>query len=68
MQHRDQVVTRNMLATDVWRETNRLTPLDNVIDVHLAHLRKKVDPDCGTRLIRTVRGVGFTLKGRETTS
>jgi hypothetical protein len=37
------VVTREMLAKDVWRETKRATPLDNVIDVHIAHLRRKVD-------------------------
>jgi len=65
MRYRDQVVTRSMLAADVWRETKRLTPLDNVIDVHLAHLRKKIDEGFDTRLIQTVRGVGFTLKSRE---
>lgn len=57
-----QVVTRQMLAQDVWREPNRATPLDNVIDVHLAHLRKKVDEGQRTKLIHTVRGVGFTLR------
>jgi two-component system, OmpR family, copper resistance phosphate regulon response regulator CusR len=57
-----QVVTREMLAKDVWRETNRATPLDNVIDVHVAHLRRKVDDGHATTLIQTVRGVGFLLK------
>jgi two-component system copper resistance phosphate regulon response regulator CusR len=57
-----QVVTREMLAKDVWRETNRATPLDNVIDVHVAHLRRKVDDGHETTLIQTVRGVGFTLR------
>jgi hypothetical protein len=33
-----------MLARDVWNETNRVTPLDNVIGVHVAHLRRKVAP------------------------
>ena len=37
------VVSREMLARDVWQETERYTPLDNVIDVHVAHLRKKLD-------------------------
>ncbi|MGZ3656927.1 MAG: response regulator transcription factor, partial [Bdellovibrionota bacterium] len=32
--HRREVVSREMLAKDVWRETSRITPLDNVIDVH----------------------------------
>lgn len=62
MRYERQVVTRQMLARDVWREPNRATPLDNVIDVHLAHLRKKVDEGRPTKLIQTVRGVGFTLR------
>jgi len=57
-----QVVTREMLAKDVWRETKRATPLDNVIDVHVAHLRRKVDGGRATTLIQTVRGVGFVLR------
>jgi hypothetical protein len=32
-----------MLARDVWKEGARHTPLDNVIDVHIARLRKKID-------------------------
>jgi two-component system copper resistance phosphate regulon response regulator CusR len=57
-----QVVTREMLAKDVWRETKRATPLDNVIDVHIAHLRRKVDDGRAMTLIQTVRGVGFVLR------
>jgi two-component system copper resistance phosphate regulon response regulator CusR len=55
-------VTREMLARDVWKETNRLTPLDNVIDVHVAHLRRKVDGEQAVKLIHTIRGVGFVLR------
>jgi two-component system, OmpR family, copper resistance phosphate regulon response regulator CusR len=57
-----QVVTRGMLAKDVWREVSRETPLDNVIDVHIAHLRRKIDSGRSTPLIQTVRGVGFILR------
>ncbi len=59
MRAEGQVVTRTMLAQELWRETNRSTPLDNVIDVHLARLRRKVDDGRSLRLIHTVRGVGF---------
>jgi len=59
MRFEGQVVTRQMLAREVWRETNRSTPLDNVIDVHVARLRKKVDEGHPARLIHTIRGVGF---------
>jgi two-component system, OmpR family, copper resistance phosphate regulon response regulator CusR len=62
VRYEGQVVTRQMLAQEVWREPNRATPLDNVIDVHLAHLRKKVDEGGRARLIQTVRGVGFVLR------
>ena len=56
MRYEGQIVTRPMLAREVWRETNRSTPLDNVIDVHLARLRKKVDEGSAVKLIHTVRG------------
>lgn len=62
MRYEGQVVTRQMLAQEVWREPNRATPLDNVIDVHLAHLRKKIDESQRAKLIQTVRGVGFMLR------
>jgi len=57
-----QVVTREMLAKEVWGEINRVTPLDNVIDVHVAHLRKKLDDGHTIKLVQTVRGVGFVLR------
>jgi two-component system, OmpR family, copper resistance phosphate regulon response regulator CusR len=60
--HHDQTVTRQMIAREVWREPNRATPLDNVIDVHLAHLRRKLDDGEAAKLIQTVRGVGFILR------
>jgi two-component system copper resistance phosphate regulon response regulator CusR len=61
MRHKGTLVSREMLARDVWGETERCTPLDNVIDVHMARLRKKVDTG-GVRLIHTVRGVGFIVR------
>jgi DNA-binding response OmpR family regulator len=62
--HQRQTVSREMLARDVWKEPSRGTPLDNVINVHIARLRKKVDH--GTdRLIHTVRGVGFVVRESE---
>jgi two-component system copper resistance phosphate regulon response regulator CusR len=60
-----QVVSREALARDVWKETARSTPLDNVIDVHIARLRRKVDTGDDVKLIHTVRGVGFMLSETE---
>jgi DNA-binding response OmpR family regulator len=65
LRHQGQVVSRETLARDVWKETARTTPLDNVIDVHIARLRRKVDSDFGPKLIHTVRGVGFMLREGE---
>jgi two-component system copper resistance phosphate regulon response regulator CusR len=65
MRYEGQVVSRETLARDVWKETARTTPLDNVIDVHIARLRRKVDLDRPMKLIHTVRGVGFLLREGE---
>lgn len=59
--HQGAIVSREMLCRDVWRETQRATPLDNVIDVHIAHLRKKIDEQFEPKLLHTIRGVGFRL-------
>jgi two-component system copper resistance phosphate regulon response regulator CusR len=62
VRHQGQIVSRDMLARDVWKEPSRGTPLDNVIDVHVGRLRRKVDAGAGPRLIHTIRGVGFVVK------
>lgn len=61
LRHQGHPVSREMLAREVWKEPRRATPLDNVIDVQMTRLRKKVDGDEITRLIHTIRGVGFVL-------
>jgi DNA-binding response OmpR family regulator len=65
LRHQDHLVSREMLAREVWNEPRRATPLDNVIDVQMTRLRKKVDADGLIRLIHTVRGVGFILREDE---
>ena len=65
LRYHGQVVSRETLARDVWKETARTTPLDNVINVHIARLRRKVDLDQSIKLIHTVRGVGFMLREGE---
>jgi DNA-binding response OmpR family regulator len=57
-----RTVSREMLAKDVWRETSRYTPIDNVIDVQVARLRRKVDDPFAVKLLQTVRGLGFSLR------
>jgi two-component system copper resistance phosphate regulon response regulator CusR len=62
LRNQGDVVSREMLARDVWRETARATPIDNVIDVHVARLRRKIDEGFEGKLLHTVRGVGFVLR------
>ncbi len=62
LRHKGSVVSREMLSRDVWNEGARYTPLDNVIDVHIAHLRQKLDGPFGKKLLHTIRGVGFVLR------
>jgi DNA-binding response OmpR family regulator len=62
MRNRERIVSREMLSRDVWRVKDRSTPLDNVIDVHIARLRRKVDGSSDKKLIMTMRGLGFMVK------
>jgi DNA-binding response OmpR family regulator len=62
LRNQGAVVSREMLARDVWKETARATPIDNVIDVHIARLRRKIDDGFDRKLLHTVRGVGFALR------
>jgi two-component system, OmpR family, copper resistance phosphate regulon response regulator CusR len=65
LRHQGQVVSREMLARDVWKEAVRHSPLDNVIDVHMVRIRRKVDEGVSLKLVHTVRGVGFVLKAEK---
>jgi len=60
LRHVDSVVTRDMLARDVWKEPQGV--LTNVIDVYVRLLRKKVERTGLRQLIHTVRGVGYVLR------
>jgi len=62
MRHQGHIVSREMLGRDVWEAVDRATSLDNVIDVHIARLRQKVDAPFKKKLLKTVRGMGFVLK------
>jgi|SRR5947209_9780788 len=63
--NRGTVVSRELLTRDVWKTTMRYSTLDNVIDVHIARIRRKIDDGFETKLLHTVRGVGFVLRSNE---
>lgn len=62
MRHPGQVLTRTMIAEHVW--DIRFDFDSNLIDVHLARLRKKMETGGGSRLIQTIKGVGYVLRSK----
>jgi DNA-binding response OmpR family regulator len=61
LRHAGNIVSREMLSRDVWGEAGRDATTDNLIDVHIARLRRKLDDPFDVKLLKTVRGVGFML-------
>lgn len=60
LRNQGRPVPRQTIARDIWN-VQRATPLDNVIDVHIMRLRKKIDGDSQHKLIHTIRGLGFLI-------
>lgn len=56
----NRVLTRTLIAEHVWDQS--FDSETNVVDVYVNHLRTKIDKDFPTKLIHTVRGVGYVLK------
>lgn len=63
MRNAGSVVTRTMMLENVW--DYHFDPQTNVIDVHIARLRQKIDKDFPVPLIHTVRGAGYCLRAAE---
>jgi two-component system copper resistance phosphate regulon response regulator CusR len=57
--HAGRVLSRTMIIEHVWDES--FEGLTNIVDVYVRHLREKIDEPFATRLIRTVRGVGYCI-------
>lgn len=60
MRHQRQVLTRERIHDVIWGD--ELVIGSNVIDVYIKRLREKLETDGESRLIQTVRGVGYTLR------
>jgi DNA-binding response OmpR family regulator len=58
-----EVVSRTRLAERVWDEASDV--LDNLVDAHVSHLRKKIDREARVQLVHTIRGVGYRLAPEE---
>ena len=55
-----RVLSRDLLLSRVWGQEFGVET--NVVDVHVGYLRRKIDAPQGTRLIQTIRGVGYALR------
>lgn len=63
--HPGRVFSRTMIIEHVWDQS--FQGLTNIVDVYVRHLREKVDDAFPVKLLRTVRGVGYSLSDDETT-
>jgi len=63
MRHAGQVVSRTRIGESVWEDDPE--DLTNLVDVHVSHLRRKIDQGEQPALIHTVRARGFRLGGTE---
>lgn len=61
MRNAGVIVTRTMISEHVWDID--FDTFTNVIDVYINYLRNKIDADHKKKLIHTIRGRGYTLKG-----
>ena len=60
LEHQGQVISRTLLFESVW--DYHFDPKTNVIDVHVAKLRKKLEENGQSQLIHTVRGAGYVVR------
>jgi len=63
MRHPGQIITRTMISERIW--DYHFDSGTNVIDVHVSHLRNKIDKDFEPKLLHTVKGVGYVLEERD---
>lgn len=63
MQNPERVLSRNMIIEHVWDQS--FDGLTNIVDVYVRHLRNKVDDPNDYKMIRTVRGAGYMIRGSE---
>lgn len=66
MRNQRQTLTRAMILEHIWDSNENLWA--NVVDVHIKHLRDKVDRPFGVDSIKTVHGVGYKLVATEASS
>ena len=61
MRHRGQALSRAQITRQVWPDDSEA--VSNVVDIYIHYLRDKIDHDFEPKLIQTIRGVGYSLRG-----
>jgi DNA-binding response OmpR family regulator len=62
LKNKGRVVSREMLAREVWKMDQTQAPLNNIIDVTMSRLRRKIDEPFRGSLLQTIRGVGYKIR------
>jgi two-component system copper resistance phosphate regulon response regulator CusR len=62
LKNKGNVVSREMLAREVWNADPKQVPLQNIIDVTMSRLRRKIDEPFSGNLLQTIRGVGYRIR------
>jgi heavy metal response regulator len=62
MRHPGEIITRTMITEKVW--DYHFDTATNIVEVHLSHLRNKIDRSFEPKLLHTVKGVGYVLEER----
>lgn len=61
MSNKDRILTREMILNRVWFYSPSVKT--RIVDVHMVYLRKKIDRGFDKKLIHSIRGFGYTIKG-----
>ena len=63
MRHPGELITRTMITEKVW--DYHFDTATNIVEVHVSHLRNKIDKNFEPKLLHTVKGVGYVLEERD---
>jgi len=61
MLHPNQVLSRAQLAKHAWK--SKISPMSSLVKVYIRYLRRKIDDDYDKKLVHTIRGAGYKIKG-----
>ncbi len=63
MRSKERVVSKTMIMEHVWNYN--FDPMTNVVEARICKLRDKIDKGFKNKLIHTIRGAGYVLRGKD---